>query len=131
MATLNTSYGWSNGDQVRLLIASGLPVGSYQITQITTCMNHLGSISTDAVSSVLDLIDQFEEAQTRYNELNNKGDSRVLIKADVLEWAEAKQMSYSPVNEIARIRGLIYQYMGSCNLYGDGYGAQTTQLFRS
>lgn len=117
MATLNTSYGWSNGDQVRLLIASGLPVGSYQIQQITTAMNDLGTISVDAVSSVLDLIDQFESAQLRYNELNANGDSRVLIKADVLEWTEGRTTNYSPLTEISRIQGLLYQYFAFCALY--------------
>lgn len=130
MATLETSYGWSNGDQVRLLIASGLTVGSYQIEQITVAMNELGTISTDAVSSVLDLIDQFESAQFRYNELNSSGDSRVLIKADVLEWSEARNTSYSPVLEINRIRQLIYQYFGFCQLYAN-MDLGPTSLYRS
>lgn len=118
MATLDLSYGWSSGDQVRLLIASGLGVGSYQISQVTNAMNFLGSISTEAVSSVIDLIDQFETAQLRYNELNNKGDSRVLIKADVLEWAEPKGINYSPSLEINRIRQLLHQYFDFCELFG-------------
>ena len=130
MATLETSYGWSNGDQVRLLIASGLTVGSYQIEQITIAMNELGTISTDAVFSVLDLIDQFESAQFRYNELNSSGDSRVLIKADVLEWSEARNTSYSPVLEINRIRQLIYQYFGFCQLYAN-MDLGPTSLYRS
>jgi hypothetical protein len=94
-------------------------------------MNELGKISTDAVSSVLDLIDQFEAAQTRYNELNASGDSRVLIKADVLEWSEANAIAFSPLTEIQRIRGLLYQYMSICPLY-NGLGSNMgTQVYRS
>lgn len=130
MTALITSYGWSNGDQVRLLIASGLTVGSYQIEQITIGMNELGKISTDAVSSVLDLVDQFETAQTRFNELNANGDSRVLIKADVLEWREANAIAFSPLSEIQRIRGLLYQYMSICPLYNNGPNIGTA-LYRS
>lgn len=129
MITLNTSYGWSEGDQVRLLIASGLSVGSYQLTQVVSYMNHLGSLSTDIVNNLLDLIDQYDTAQQRYNELNSAGDSRVLIKADVLEWAEQKVTNYSPQIEISRIRGIIWQYMSGCELYSGEYNG--VRLIRS
>jgi hypothetical protein len=129
MATLNTSYGWSQGDQVRLLIASGLTVGSYQLDVITSAMNQLGEMSVNAVNSVIDLIDQFEEAQVRYNELNAAGDSRILIKADVLEWQEAKGFNYNPLTEISRIQGILRQYLGFCELYKTDLGA--TALYRS
>lgn len=118
MATLNTSYGWSQGDQIRLLIASGLSVGSYQISVITQSMNDLGNISTYAVSSVLDLLDQFENAQTKLTELNTNNNGRTLIKADVLEWETAKgENNYNPQMEILRIRTQLYQYMSMCSLY--------------
>lgn len=119
MAVLNTTYGWSQGDQVRLLIASGLGVGGYQIDQITVSMNELGSISTDAVSAVLDLIDQFELAQSKLTELNSDSSGRILVKADVLEWEQAKTYNnYSPQLEINRIRTLLGQYFSMCPLYG-------------
>jgi hypothetical protein len=118
MTVLNTTYGWSQGDQVRLLIASGLTIGGYQIQQITVSMNELGAISTDAVSSVIDLLDQFETAQSKLTELNTDSNGRVLVKADVLQWEQAKVYnSYNPQLEISRIRGLLYQYMSSCPLY--------------
>lgn len=118
MATLNTSYGWSQGDQIRLLIASGLSVGSYQISVITQSMNDLGSISTYAVNNVLDLLDQFEDAQTKLVELNTNNNGRTLIKADVLEWESSKgNNNYSPQLEIQRIRSQLYQYMSMCSLY--------------
>lgn len=130
MATLNTSYGWSQGDQVRLLIASGLSVGSYQINQITESMNELGAIAPDAVFSVLDLVDQFESAQTNFSTLNNDSSGKVLVKADVLEWEQAKTTNnYSPQLEIQRIRMLIWQYMSICPLYQNAY--TDGQLIRS
>ncbi|MFZ9350308.1 MAG: hypothetical protein ACO25K_07800 [Candidatus Fonsibacter ubiquis] len=130
MATLNTSYGWTQGDQVRLLVASGLTVGTYQIDQITVSMNELGSMSTDAVGAVLDLMDQFETAQTQLATLNNDNNGKVLVKADVLEWEQAKSgNNYNPQMEILRIRGLLYQYMAMCPLYVNI--SMGTMLYRS
>lgn len=118
MATLNTSYGWTQGDQIRLLIASGLTVGSYQITVITQSMNELGALSTLAVGNVLDLIDQFENIQVKLNELNLNNNGRTLIKADVLEWEAANgNNNFGPQMEIQRIRTQLYQYMSMCTLY--------------
>ena len=130
MATLNTNLGWSQGDQVRLLIASGLTVGSYQIEQITVAMNQLGTLSLDAVDNVLQLIDEFEAAQLRYTELNASGDSRILIKADVLEWTESKGFSYNPLTEILRIQGLLKQYFSFSELYQQT-NTNVTNLIRS
>ena len=130
MATLNTSYGWTQGDQVRLLVASGLTVGTYQIDQITVSMNELGNMSTDAVGAVLDLVDQFETAQTQLATLNNDNNGKVLVKADVLEWEQAKSgNNYNPQMEILRIRGLLYQYMAMCPLYVNV--SMGTMLYRS
>lgn len=118
MATLNTSYGWSQGDQIRLLIASGLSVGSYQIAIITQSMNDLGALSTLAVDNVLELIDQYEAAQNKLSELNTNNNGKILIKADVLEWEAASGVNnYSPQLEIQRIRIQLYQYMSMCALY--------------
>lgn len=130
MATLNTSYGWSQGDQVRLLVASGLTIGTYQIEQVTVSMNELGALSSDAVFSVLDLIDQFEVAQTKLSELNNTSSGRILTKADVLEWEQTKaNNNWGPQLEIQRIRDLLYQYFSMCPLYVRGYG--DTNIIRS
>lgn len=130
MATLDISLGWSNGDQARLLIASGLTIGSYQIDQITIAMNQLGIMAPDAVGSVLDLIDQFEAAQDKFSVLSNQGDSRILVKADVLEWAEAKGFTYNPQSEILRIRILLKQYFSFSELYNDTE-ISGTRLMRS
>ena len=133
MATLNTTYGWSQGDQVRLLIASGLSVGTYQIAQVTQSMNDLGAMAPDAVSSVLDLIDQFELAQTNLSTLNSESSGRILTKADVLEWKEsAPGASYSPERELMRIKQMIMMYFAACPVCGgSGYIAGGTSLVRS
>ena len=74
MAELNLAYGWVAGDQVRLLIASGLTVGSYQIDRITDDMNELGSYDVNAVTAVRGLMDEYEAAQVRFNTLNSSDD---------------------------------------------------------
>lgn len=127
MTQLNTSYGWSNGDQVRILIASGLPVSSYYLHQVTNDMNELGLMSIDAVTSVLDLVDQFESAQGQLNELNYNSNTKILTKADVLEWTVDEKQVYSPMVEVNRIRILLRQYFGFSPLFSQ----QDPTLIRS
>jgi hypothetical protein len=122
MATLNTAAGWSNGDEVRVLIASGLLISVYHKEQIIVCMNQLAEISPTLVSPIQDLLDQFDEAQVNMTTLNADSSGKTLVKADVLEWETGQPgNSYSPEREIARIQGLLYQYFGSCPLYGGGF----------
>lgn len=122
MATLNTAAGWSNGDEMRVLIASGLLISVYHKEQIIVCMNQLAEISPTLVGPVQDLLDQFDEAQANMTTLNADGSGKTLIKADVLEWETGQPgASYSPEREIARIQGLLYQYFGSCPLYSGGF----------
>jgi hypothetical protein len=127
MTQLNTSYGWSSGDQVRILIAGGLPVSSYYLHQVTNDMNELGRMSIEAVSSVLDLVDQFESAQAQFNELNNLSNTKILTKADVLEWTVDEKQVYSPMVEVNRIRMLLKQYFGFSPLFS----LQDSSLVRS
>jgi hypothetical protein len=131
MATLNTAAGWVSGDEMRVLIASGLLVSGYHKEQMIVCMNEVATLSPTLVGPIQDLLDQFEEAQTNMTSLNASGNGKTLIKADVLEW-EASQlgMSYSPEREISRIQGLLYQYFGSCPLFGNGFSTYT-KLIRS
>ena len=122
MATLNTAAGWTNGDEIRVLIASGLLVSVYHKEQIIVCMNQLAEISPTLVSPIHDLLDQFDEAQTNMTTLNASASGKTLIKADVLEWETGQPgTNYSPEREVARIQGLLYQYFGSCPLYNGGF----------
>jgi hypothetical protein len=130
--SLNTELGWSIGDDVRVLVASGLPVGVYQLRQIQRDMNVLGAQSPQIISPVLDLLDQYDVAQARFQELNQTSDGRVLVKVDVLEW-EASEAGggYSPEKELARIRGLLYQYFAGSVLFNQDAVGVVTQLIRS
>jgi len=124
MATLNTAAGWTNGDEIRVLIASGLLVSVYHKEQMIVCMNQVAEISPTLVGPIQDLLDQFDEAQVNMTSLNNSASGKTLIKADVLEWETGQPgTNYSPEREIARIQGLLYQYFGSCPLYSGGFSS--------
>lgn len=131
MTVLNTAYGWEDGDDIKVLIAGGLTIGEYQIETVRVSMNDLGAISSEIVSKIKVLLGEYQDAQDRLVELNNNADGKVLIKADVLEWSEAKGVQYSPEREVMRIRGLLFQYMASCPLFGGNSGDGLTMLYRS
>lgn len=119
MAVLDLTLGWSSGDDIRVLIAGGLSVSSYTVNQIRADMNGLGELSEDAVTSVLDLLDEYDIAQQNMKALNNDSSGKVLIKADVLEWKAIEAGSgYSPEREIGRIRALLNQYFSMSPLFG-------------
>lgn len=110
---LNTTLGWIAGDDLRVLVAIGLPVGGYQLQQIQADMNYLGGIATDAVGAVQDLLDQYDAVQVRLNSLNSSSESKVLKKADVLEWQISELgTSYGPERELGRVQDLLKQYFG-------------------
>ncbi len=116
--SLNTELGWSTGDDVRVLIAAGLPVGIYQVGRIQQDMNYLAEQVPSAVSPIIDLLDAYDTAQSNLTSLNSTSEGRFLTKADVVEWAvTAAGTSYSPEREIERIRGLLYQYFASSTLF--------------
>lgn len=117
--SLNTELGWSLGDDIRVLVAAGIPVGVYQLRQIQADMNVLGVQAPSIISPVLDLLDQFDVAQSKFQELNQTSDGRVLTKVDVLEWSVTGGVGsgYSPEREIMRIRGLLHQYFASSVLF--------------
>lgn len=124
---LDSNLGWSEGDDLRVCIASGLNVSRHQLQSLRVCMNDLGESSSGYVSAVLDLLDQYEVANNRMIELNDNGGDKVLVKADVLEWEVKKGETgtgYSPEREFLRIRGQLYQYLGTCiyDISGDNYG---------
>lgn len=131
--TLNTSLGWSSGDDVRVLVAAGLPVGLYQVGQIQDDMNYLGLNVPSVVAPIIDLLDQFDTIQEKLVELNLSSEGRVLKKVDVLEWATGVDAgnAYGPERELMRIRGLLYQYFASSVLFGGQLHGGVTPLIRS
>jgi hypothetical protein len=133
VVTLNTELGWSSGDDVRVLVAAGLPVSLYAVQTIQREMNYIGEAVPSMILPVIDLLDQFDAIQVKLNELNVSSEGRVLKKVDVLEWAtgSAAGNAYSPEKEIMRIRGLLSQYFASSVLFGGlGYNG-VTALIRS
>jgi len=120
VATLNTACGWVAGDPARVLIAAGLTLGKYQITQITGCMNTLCILAPQMVADVRGLLDDWDTAQSGIQETNVGQDGRVLVKADVLEWQVIDAGTNSPQAEVGRIQQLLYQYFGFCQLFQGG-----------
>lgn len=132
MATLNTSLGWITGDEIRVLLAAGLPIGPYQITQITADMNTLATTSPSVVGPIQDLLDAYDTAQAAMVSLNNDSGGKTLIKADVLEWKVAEVGSnYGPERELLRIQSLLYQYFALSPLFSSADANTTTTLLRS
>jgi hypothetical protein len=124
--------GWSTGDDSRILIASGIGIGVYQIRQIQSDMNYLGAKIDGFVNAVLDLLDAYDTIQAKLSELNNESDGKVLIKADVLEWAVKNPgVTYSPERELDRIASLLAQYFASSPLFSGGQNNIDTILYRS
>lgn len=129
---LNTELGWSVGDDVRVLIASGLPIGVYQAHQIQSDMNYLGQRIDGFVTAVIDLLDAYDTIQEQLSALNNESDGKVLTKADVLEWTvKAPGTTYSPERELERISNLLAQYFASSPLFESSGMGKMTMLYRS
>lgn len=129
---LDTTLGWATGDDSRVLLAAGLGIGVYQIRQIQADMNYLGEKIDGFVSNVQDLLDAYDDIQVKLSELNQDSEGKVLIKADVLEWAvKAPGMTYSPERELDRISSLLYQYFGSSPLFTNEDQGNITALYRS
>ena len=131
MATLDTGCGWVAGDPSRALIAMSLPIGQYQVNQITVCMNQLCEIDATAVERVRTLLAQWDTAQATLTTSNITNDGRTLIKADVLEWESSKDGSSGPEAEISRIVAQLYRYFSFCPVCSQGRPAMATQLLRS
>jgi hypothetical protein len=133
MATLNTACGWVDTDPSSILIALGIGVTRYGITQIITCMNDLCDFAPQVIGSVQDLLDQYTSAQEKMVELNSGSDGKTLIKADVLEWeAAAPGASYSPEREMTRVREQLMLFFAACPICGgEGYINGVTSLVRS
>lgn len=121
---LNLGLGWVDGDDLRVLIAAGLPVSSYAISRIQGDMNTLGEMMPDAVTAVRGLLTQYEVTQSSIASLNSSSKGKTLIKADVLEWETGGAGStFGPYQEVTRIRGLLAQYFGFSLLFSEGDGS--------
>lgn len=129
---LDIELGWSTGDDIRVLIAAGIPLGRYQVDQIRLDMNYMGHHFPEAISPVIDLLDAWDSTQAQMSTLNESSESRVLIQVDVVKWSATQPgTSYSPERELDRIRGLLYQYFGFSMLFSNQDATTQTPLIRS
>lgn len=78
---------WSSGDDLRVLAALELGMSEYMRTGIEQSMNQMAASSGALVVYIQGELDRYEAAKASRTsaDLNNP-DSRVLTKADVLEW---------------------------------------------
>lgn len=133
MATLDTSCGWVAGDPARVLLASGLPISTYSVDQVTVCMNELCTIAPLQIATIRGLLGDWDSAQAAIKETNVSQDGRVLVKADVLEWEVIDSGVASPQAEVRRIQELLYLYFGFCPMFANGNSGNANQsaLIRS
>ena len=128
---LDEELGWSEGDDIRVLVALGIGLGYYQKTQIIADMNYLGNKMPEAVPLVLEAVSDYEGAQDKYRTLNSSTDTRTLIKADVLEWeSSVPGVTYGPEREVSRARSLLQQYFSFSTLLWNS-PLEATSLIRS
>lgn len=109
----------------------GLPIGQYQVNEITLCMNQLCDIDSTVVTKVRSLLADWDSAQAALKSGNITDDGRTLIKADVLEWESNKDGSSGPEAEISRVSGILYQYFSFCPVCAGGGPGNATVLIRS
>lgn len=128
---LNLVYGWSEGDELRVLTAANLPIGIYYVSQLQTDMNYMGANFPTLVGRVVDLLDEWDEAQTAFSTTNTTSGGKILTRADVLEWTPASPgQTYGPERELERIRLLLLQLFSFSMLFNGGQ-PHSTPLIRS
>jgi len=75
---------WTEGDDIRVLAALGLPISEYMRVGIQSCMN---SMQADLVAYVQTELTRYETAKTAQSTADLANTSgTVLTKADVLEY---------------------------------------------
>jgi len=126
---------WTEGDDLRVLVAMEIPLGQYTVQQIQADMNLMASAYGILVPSVQDLLDAWDEIQVTIATQNaSSSDGRVLTKADVLEWTVANAGQPTPSAELDRIKYLLRQYFSFSVLlqqYTDPCGAGNFRITRS
>lgn len=101
MPVLDTSAGFANGDEIRLMDALKVPISEANISGIITCMNQLTGFSPATVTLVLEYLTRYDTATTAQQTADVANtESKTLVKADVLEW-EVKNGLVGLDNEIA------------------------------
>ena len=134
MAVLDTTGLWSAGDDYKVIKAMGLPFGTFTQDCVITCCNQLQDMSVQAQQDVLDLLADYDAADTAQTEQNlSNTEGKTLIKADVLSWSVTGGGMTGPQSEKLRVQdelGKIFSFCPCLSGYlgGDVYG---TSLIRS
>lgn len=109
------------GDNTRILTALNLPVTAYTIQRVQQCMDTLTLACPTCPTEVRALLTKWETAQTKYEDMNTSGDgsSKVLVKADVLEWevvggGGSSGPAHSPLVQMNYLSKEISRYLGDC-----------------
>lgn len=134
MAVLDTSGLWSSGDDYRVIRAMRLPFGTYTQDCIIGCMNDLQTMSVVAQQDVLDLLtdyDSADTAQVTQNLANVEG--KTLVEADVLKWEVTNGGISGPQAEKNRVKDELGKIFNFCVCLGGYIGAagHGTPLIRS
>ena len=105
MAVLDTSGLWSAGDDYRVIKALRIPFGDYTQDCTITAMNQLQGYSTTAQQDVLDLLVDYEAAETAQSARNLADtEGKVLVEADVLKWQVGNSGVTGPQAEKMRVK---------------------------
>jgi len=131
---LDISGLWSAGDDYKVIKALGLPFGTYTQDCVISCMNDLQGMSVVAQQDVIDLLADYDAAETAQSAQNlSNTEGKVLVEADVLRWVVANSGMTGPQSEKLRVKDELAQIFSFCTciagyLGGQGYG---TPLIRS
>ena len=134
MAVLDTSGLWSAGDDYRVIKALRIPFGDYTQDCTITAMNQLQGYSTTAQQDVLDLLVDYEAAETAQSARNLADtEGKVLVEADVLKWQVGNSGVTGPQAEKMRVKQeleQIFAFSTFLSSYIGGTNGMTT-LIRS
>ena len=117
MAVLDTSGAYSAGDDYRVIKVLGAPFGEYTLDCVAGCMNQLETTSTAAANDLVALLNAWDAANaaqsTQYN--SQPDGTKVLTKADVLEWEVVNGGISGLAQEKARAEMEVAQIMSFCS----------------
>ena len=132
---LDTSGLWVAGDDLRIITVLQAPFGSYTLKCVQDCCNQLEDMSSEAVTQVKLLLDQYDAAKTAQIAVDLADtEGKTLVKADVLEWeANSATQPSGPQLEMGRCEMEISNYFAFCSCLGGVVGnkSYSTSLIRS
>lgn len=131
---LDTTGLWSAGDDYKVIKAMALPFGTYTQDCVVNCMNELQGMSVTAQQDVIDLLADYDAADTAQTTQNlSNAEGKTLVEADVLKWQVTGNGMTGPQSEKLRVQNELTQIFSFCTCLGNYLGGDTygTQLIRS